>query len=163
MSTILGIISDTHGNIPACRLALKIFQEHGVQEILHCGDVGTVEIVEILSALPTHYVFGNTDSRGWIRRAILDCGQTCYESVGMMAREGRQIAFLHGDDWRTFDDLLHCGRFDLICCGHTHEYEWRIEGEKTHVLNPGALYRTKSPSVAMVELPSLRVRKESVR
>ena len=155
----LGVISDTHGNVLRTRRALEIFKERQVTEILHCGDVGSKQIVEILSEIPTFYVYGNTDARSFLRAGILHLGerqQVCCETVGMLAREGRQIVFLHGTDWQLFDDLLTSQRYDLICSGHTHEAHWEIQG-KTYLLNPGALERTPSPSVAVLTLPEMRV------
>ncbi|MGE3778384.1 MAG: metallophosphoesterase family protein, partial [Pirellulaceae bacterium] len=45
---------------------------------------------------------------------------------------------------------------DLVCYGHTHQALERFEGA-THVLNPGAVYRAKPHSVAVVRLPELTV------
>jgi len=114
-----------------------------------------------LAEIPCHFVFGNTDSPGTIRRAVLDAGQTCWEYLGTLEREGKKIAFLHGHDWRTFDELLTSERFDLICTGHTHEFHWMIQGE-TRLLNPGALHRTMAPSVAILNLPELQIELERV-
>lgn len=159
---ILGILSDTHGDTLRTQTALEIFRKKQVQEIIHCGDVGSNEVVRLLSEFPTHYVHGNTDSQGSLRKAILEYHQTYYESVGMLIRKEKRIAFLHGDDWRTYDELLQSQRFDLICSGHTHEFEWQIHG-KTYLLNPGALHRTSSPSVVILELPEMRIHKENVK
>lgn len=152
----LGILSDTHGNVRNTRCAMEIFRREGVQEIIHCGDVGSWEVVKILSEVPCHYVFGNTDMPSTIRNAILAENQNCYEYVGMIQREGIRIAFLHGHDWKTFDELLESRRFDLICTGHTHEYHWMVDGD-TRLLNPGALDRTPSPSVVILTLPELQI------
>lgn len=158
---LMGILSDTHGDAFQTKAALEVFRKKQVEEIIHCGDVGSREVVRLLSEFPTHYVHGNTDSRGSLRKAILESGQTYYESVGILVREGKKIAFLHGDDWRTYDELLHSQRFDLICSGHTHQFEWQLEG-KTYLLNPGALHRTSSPSVVILELPAIRISRENL-
>lgn len=154
MSTRIGIISDTHSRESLTQKAVTIFQNAKIAELIHCGDVGSEEIVRILSCFPTHYVTGNTDTgllKTWVERYF----QKYYGGVGMFPREEKQIAFLHGDDWRTFDDLLHRKRFDLICYGHEHLFSWRMEGD-TYLLNPGAFTRT-APSVAVIELPEMRV------
>ena len=164
MSWILGIISDTHGNVARTRSAVAAFRKNGVQEVLHCGDIGTTAVIDILAELqvPVHYVFGNCDCAcSALRSAMLRHGHTCYDYVGMIAREGKRIAWLHGHDWNTMDDLLYNGHFDLICSGHTHEALWQMQGE-THLLNPGALEKTPAPSVAILEQPSMRLRTERV-
>lgn len=155
----LGVLSDTHGNVENTRRAMDIFRLHGVSEIIHCGDVGSGEVVKLLSEIPCHFVFGNTDMPGTIRKAVLEAGQTCWDYLGMIEREGIQIAFLHGDDWRTLEELVQSGRFQLICTGHTHEFHWMIHGE-TNLLNPGALHRTASPSVAILTLPEVQIELE---
>ncbi|MDO4424738.1 MAG: metallophosphoesterase family protein, partial [Planctomycetia bacterium] len=92
---------------------------------------------------------------------VLEAGQTCWDYLGTIEREGSQIAFLHGHDWRTLEELVQSGRFQLICTGHTHEFHWMIHGE-TKLLNPGALHRTAAPSVAILKLPELQVELERV-
>ena len=154
MSTRIGIISDTHSRLPLTQKAVSIFQNAEIAELIHCGDVGSEEIVHTLSCFKTHYVSGNTDSDS-LKTWAFQHGQTFYGSVGMLMRDEKRIAFLHGDDWRTFDDLLHRQRFDLICYGHEHLFSWRMEGE-TYLLNPGAFTRT-TPSVVVIELPEMRV------
>ncbi|MBQ4143605.1 MAG: metallophosphoesterase family protein [Thermoguttaceae bacterium] len=157
----IGVLSDTHGNLENTKRAMELFRLHGVSELIHCGDVGSAEVVKLLAEIPCHFVFGNTDPPGTIRRAVLDAGQTCWEYLGTLEREGKKIAFLHGHDWRTFDELLTSERFDLICTGHTHEFHWMIQGE-TRLLNPGALHRTMAPSVAILNLPELQIELERV-
>ena len=49
MSWILGIISDTHGNVARTRSAVAAFRKNGVQEVLHCGDIGTTAVIDILA------------------------------------------------------------------------------------------------------------------
>lgn len=152
----LGIISDTHGEHLLTQKAVRIFEKAGISEIIHCGDVGTEEIVRLLAEFPCHYVRGNTDSQN-LRMWVMRHGQTFHSSVGILAREEKRIAFTHGDDWVTLDDLVRSGKYDLVCHGHTHEYAWRIEGQ-TRLLNPGAFLRT-TPSVAVITLPEMAVEK----
>ena len=154
MSTRIGIISDTHSRLALTQKAVTIFKNAEIAELIHCGDVGSEEIVRILSCFKTHYVSGNTDS-DTLKTWTLQHGQTFYGQVGILSREEKRIAFLHGDDWRTFDDLLHRSHFDLICSGHEHLFSWRMEGE-TYLLNPGAFTRT-APSVAVIDLPEMLV------
>ncbi|NOX89422.1 MAG: metallophosphoesterase family protein [Calditrichaeota bacterium] len=54
----VGLISDTHGTLPA--EVFKLFS--GVDLILHAGDIGKEDIIIELSAVaPVRAVFGNTD------------------------------------------------------------------------------------------------------
>lgn len=157
----LGIISDTHGDTVGTQRAMDIFRLEGVQEIIHCGDVGSAEVVNLLAELPCHYVLGNTDPPSTIRNAILKANQTCYDYLGMIVREGIRIAFLHGHDWRTLEEIITSGKHDVVCTGHTHEFAWQILNE-TRILNPGAIHRTSAPSVAILHLPQMQVQLERI-
>jgi uncharacterized protein len=55
----IGVVSDTHGYFDP-RLSLRL---DGVDEILHAGDVGSMEVLGYLGAIaPVHAVQGNTDA-----------------------------------------------------------------------------------------------------
>ena len=57
----LGIISDTHGHVELTRPAVRMFESLDVDAVLHCGDIGSLAVVELFAAWPTHFVFGNCD------------------------------------------------------------------------------------------------------
>ena len=153
----LGVVSDTHGHLANSRLAIARLAAAEVQEVLHCGDIGSIEVVALFSAWPTHFVFGNVDrDRAALRRAISDAGHVSYEPWGEREIAGRRIAFLHGDDAQAFAGLTSSGEWDLICYGHTHLPDWRVE-HGTRILNPGAIYRARPHSLAIVTLPQLTV------
>jgi putative phosphoesterase len=151
----IGVVSDTHGHTVYARQAVRMLESLDVQLILHCGDIGSDEIVELFAPWPTHFVFGNTDhDRQQLRTAIEAAGQTCHDRFGALEVGGRQIAFLHGDDTRALIDARNSGQYDLVCYGHTHQAEQHRQGP-TLVLNPGALYRANPHSFAVVTLPEL--------
>lgn len=148
----LGVLSDTHGNLANTRKATALFQLHQVDVLIHCGDIGSPEIPPLLSAWPTHYVLGNVDGSGRdICAAIRAVGHTCHGRFGTVRVGGRRIAFLHGDDQRRFHEAIHDSAWDLVCYGHTHVAEYRLEGS-VRVLNPGAVHRGFPPQVAIVDL-----------
>jgi len=152
----LGIISDTHGDLPTTLAAVRMFESFDVVGLIHCGDIGPSEMVALFAPFRAHFVFGNMDDHAALRERIETAGHRCYERFGHMRLGGRSIAFLHGDDGRLLTQTVESGRWDLVCHGHTHvAARNRVGG--TLVLNPGAIQRTGSPSVAVVELPSLKV------
>lgn len=153
---LIGIISDTHGDVHGTRLAVRVFMSLGVDIVLHCGDIGSAEVVPLFSARPTHFVLGNVDRGGPLREAIQAAGQTCHERFGTLEIEGRRIALLHGDDQAVLRETVRSGRWDLVCHGHTHSASQSRHAE-TLVVNPGAVARTLQGSVAVVELPTLAV------
>jgi uncharacterized protein len=154
---ILGIVSDTHGQIEFTRAAVRMLESFAVEHVIHCGDIGSSEIVELFRRWPTHFVFGNvdTDERS-LRRAIKSAGQTCHERFGTLEFLGRHIAFLHGDDAALLQQTIAGDRYDLVCYGHTHVAEQHRHGS-TLVVNPGAIYRAQPHTLAIAKLPQLEV------
>lgn len=131
--------------------------ELAVDEVIHCGDIGSEAIVELFAPWPTHFVFGNVDDEPErLRAAIQRHGLTCHGRFGHIERCGTRIAFLHSDDPLRFHEACASGRWDIVCYGHTHVPEQRWEGS-TLVINPGALYRASVHSLAIIELPSRQV------
>ena len=153
----IGVVSDTHGQAAFTRQAVAMLESSKVEQVIHCGDIGSVEIVKQFAPWPTHFVFGNVDdNREELRQAMAADRHVCHERRGELELEGRRIAFLHGDDTRMLGDLVTSGRYDLVSHGHTHVARHVMYGS-THVLNPGALYRAAFHSLALLELPELEV------
>jgi putative phosphoesterase len=150
---LLGVVSDTHGDLPRTRAAVQMLESLEVAVVVHCGDIGTPEIISLFAPWPTHFVFGNCDSdRKALAREIERARQTCHGSFGELELEGRRIAFLHGDDSDLLRETIDADRWDLVCHGHTHVVRHERRGE-TLVLNPGAVHRANPHTIATVELP----------
>ncbi len=153
----IGVVSDTHGQVIFTRQAVEMLESCEVEQVIHCGDIGSVEIVEQFARWPTHFVFGNVDdNRQELRQAMAAGHHICHERQGELELESRRIAFLHGDDTGLLGELVTSERYDLVCHGHTHVARHVMYGS-THVLNPGALYRAAFHSLALLELPELEV------
>ena len=152
---LIGVISDTHGHVPYTRAAVWMLASLEVEAVLHCGDIGSVEIVPLVAEWPAHFVFGNVDyNEAELRAAIEAVGQTCHGRFGAVELGGRRIAILHGDDTRRLSETIAGGDFDLVCSGHTHVASQRKRGP-TLALNPGALYRARPHTLAIVDLQTM--------
>jgi len=151
----IGVISDTHGDVEATQQAVRILDSLDVSLTIHCGDVGS-EVLPALEGRRVHFVHGNMDASDPLDEWLIDPNHTYHHHFGSIELEGRRIAFLHGHDVKLLHDTIHSGQWDLVCHGHTHAYASSREG-RTVVLNPGALSRTRCPSLAVVGLPSLDV------
>lgn len=159
---LLGVVSDTHGHVEYTRHAVRMLSSLAVDLVLHCGDIGSAEIIPLFGQWPTHFVFGNVDyDVQGLRRAIDLAGQTCHGLCGELSLAGGRIAFLHGHDGQLLKELIASGQRQLVCYGHTHVAEWHQAGP-TRVLNPGALYRANPHSIAVVELPELTIQHVTV-
>ena len=129
----IGILTDTHDNMPAIAKAVGIFNDAEVSHVLHAGDLVSPFVSIPLKTLNMEFtaVFGNNDGeriglsnvfKGRIHRAphAIEIG-------------GKKILLMHEPD--NLDALVASGRFDAIIYGHTHEADIR-EG-KTLVINSG--------------------------
>jgi uncharacterized protein len=132
--------------------ALELLRARGIDFVLHCGDIEDVETVQQFHGFRTHFVYGNCDwDKSALRRAIEEIGGALHEHCGHLELEGRQIAWIHGDDRRLFRDLENSGHYDFLFYGHSHVAEQHRTGE-TVVVNPGALHRAKLKSFVILDL-----------
>lgn len=151
----IGVVSDTHGHVLYTQAAVRMLESLQVELVIHCGDIGSAEIVSLFAPWPTHFVFGNVDDdRRGLEAAIRAAGKTCHGRFGELELAGKKIAVLHGDDTPMLREVSTNGQWHLVCHGHTHiaRNEWH---GATLVLNPGALYRATPHSIAYAELPEL--------
>ena len=154
----IGVISDTHGDILLSGQAMLVFREFGVERIIHCGDVGSVAVLSQFSGIPLDFVLGNCDwSEADFRDLPATGGVTCHGRFGHITLAEKKIAFLHGHDQLRFDREASSGQWDILCYGHTHKPALWMGCDRTIILNPGAIYRAATPSVAIVKLPERSV------
>ena len=137
----LGVISDTHGHVDLTRPAVRMLESLEVDTVLHCGDIGSIAVVELFAAWPTHFVFGNCDDNtDAFAVAIQRAGQNCHGLFGDLEFDGVRVALLHSHERRRFRETIDSGDYRLVCYGHTHVAAIDRHGE-TLVVNPGAIYR----------------------
>ena len=147
---LIGLISDTHSLIRAEALAAL----HGVELILHAGDVGGERVLrELRGIAPVHAVIGNTDdpASGLPRRVDLDLG-------------GLRICVTHGHELGSPrpDNLASSYDADIIVYGHTHRPLIDTVGA-TLVVNPGAAGPRRfnlQPSVGLLRIEAQRASAE---
>ena len=153
----IGVISDTHGHVERTMRAVRMLTSLEVERVIHCGDIGSPSIPPLLDGWPTDYVDGNVDhDTNDLSQAITAAGGVFHGRFADLEIAGIRIAVLHSDDQRRFQDTIANGSWPLVCYGHTHIAKLE-EVQAVKVLNPGALYRTAMPSLAIVDLPSLKI------
>lgn len=152
---LLGVLSDTHGQVESTLQATRLLETFGVAAVIHCGDIGSTEIVRLFENWPTHFVLGNVDAEApRLEAAIRAAGQAFHGLFGSLELGGRKIAFLHSHEAGRLRTTIDSGEWDLICYGHTHVAETHRQG-RTLVLNPGAIHRARPHSLAIVDLDAL--------
>jgi putative phosphoesterase len=148
----IGIVSDTHSRYHTVEKVLALLRDRDVEEILHCGDIEDAATVRLFEGVPTHFVFGNCDGdRGELCRAMEETGATLQEPFGNIELSGKKLAWIHGDDQRTFLDIERSGHFDFLFYGHSHHAEQHRTGP-TLVVNPGALHRARVKTFVVLDL-----------
>ena len=143
---IVGLISDTHSLIRAEALAAL----HGVELILHAGDIGGERVLrELRGIAPVHAVCGNVDD----------------PAIGLPQRvdlllDGVNIVMSHGHELGSPrpDTLVARYAADVIVFGHTHKPLIETRG-RTLVVNPGAAGPRRfnlQPSVGLLQIENRR-------
>jgi putative phosphoesterase len=153
---IVGILSDTHGRFPAAKKGVDLLRARGAAYLIHCGDVGGEDILDLLADDPPSaaFVFGNNDyDREELARYAASIGVNCLHAFGTVALDGKQIAVTHGDNGSTLRRVLQAQEHDYLLIGHSH-----VHGEKrvgrVRVVNPGALHRASPKTVATLDTES---------
>jgi len=148
----IGIMSDNHGVLDPIVRALKIFRKQKVEALVHCGDLGGLETLEIISGkTPCWFVWGNTDypEQSW-QPAVLACNAHWPTQVPVTFESDETIiAVCHGHE-ALFRQVCSSNSYNYVLHGHSHRPSDRREG-KSRIINPGALYRTSSPTVAILD------------
>jgi hypothetical protein len=149
----IGIISDTHDNIPNIEKAINWLNEEEIKTLLHCGDISTEETVKE-TAQKFHgkilAVIGNMDenkiakiSQLSKKSAIADfldssktSGFKILGEIGELEIEEKRIAFCHMPE--KAKELAKSGKYDIVFYGHTH-MPWEEKIGDCRVVNPGNL------------------------
>ena len=153
----IGILADSHDNVPRIRDAVELFKRQGVEHVLHAGDFVAPFAVEPLRQLtcPVTAVFGNNDGeRLGLAARFRGIGEV-HPNLANVVLAGRRIAVVHYPELAL--PLAESGALDVVVYGHTHEVDERRG--RSLLLNPGEVggwLRGRS-TVALLNLASLDV------
>lgn len=153
----IGVISDTHDNIPKIKAAVELFNEEQVELVLHAGDMVAPFAVAALAGLQCRViaVLGNNDGEKVILKQKFESIGELHPTIAQVEIGGRRIAVVHYLD--LAEPLASSGEFDLVVYGHTHEVD--VRKKKALLLNPGegGGWLTGKCTVALVDIDSLEV------
>jgi putative phosphoesterase len=150
----IGILSDTHDNMPQIRKACELFNARGVTMVLHCGDYcAPFSLNPFNEILKSDYggVFGNNDGE---QRGLQRIAQGRIHPSPFEFEVGKwQVLVAH--------ELAHpetaAGKaYRLVAYGHTHLPEVKQQ-EATLLVNPGECggWLYGSSTVAIADLDAL--------
>ena len=136
----IGVLSDTHDNLSNLTYVLNVYREMGIEMIIHCGDLTSLEMVSHFDGFHTIYLTGNMDIMTGAIKSRFE-KMRIDNFVGEVFRgrlDGVLIAATHGHINSKIMDLVRQKKYKWIFHGHTHEKrDEMIRG--TRVVNPGAL------------------------
>jgi putative phosphoesterase len=153
---LIGVIADTHDNLPMIEKTVKKLNEENVALVLHAGDYVSPFVIPKFKALNAKLigVFGNNDGDHEFLKKRFSETENC-EIRGRFAEidaEGFKIALLHGDETELLNALINCEYFDAVITGHVHSLGVRKKG-KTLVVNPGEVcgYLSGKSTMALLD------------
>lgn len=148
---IIGLLSDTHDRFKSAQAAVATLRANGAQYLLHAGDVGGEEIIDLLAGGPAAFVWGNNDIRCTsLAEYAAAAGVKCLDSSGEVELDGKKIAIVHGDHDKAVRQILEQQQHDYLITGHTHLRHDRRVG-RVRWINPGALHRAGVKTVALLD------------
>lgn len=151
----VGLVSDTHDNIEASRVVADLFRAERVEAAFHLGDVTAGETVRAFEGLPMRFLKGNNDFDRGLVPALEACGFPRMANVWVGEMAGVRVGAAHGH--RAGDLKRLRATCEVVLHGHTHRRRAETEGGALMV-NPGALFRARTRTCALLELPSREVR-----
>jgi len=151
----LGIMSDSHDNLPLISKAVELFNNENVDLVLHAGDFVSPFTANILKDLNAKFVgvFGNNDGDKLFLRRRFEAIGNIHEDYCELVLDGKKIVLMHQP--KFLEALAASAKYDLIIYGHTHEVDIR-QGPPV-VVNPGECggWLTGTATVVVIDLDSM--------
>lgn len=145
----IGMLSDSHGEVARTRLGVKLLRDHGAELLLHLGDIGSEAVLEELLGGPARVVFGNCDQERNLGHYAEILGIAVDHPGTLLDIPSGRLAYTHGHLDHVTEHLL-AEKPTVFAHGHSHQVrDERIQG--VHLVNPGALHRSRRYTVALLE------------
>ena len=160
----IGLISDTHDNIPTCNKLIPHFLNEKIEVLIHCGDIISPFMKRVFiplhdAGVKMYGVIGNND--GEIPGLMKNLGtiMTLTPDFFELEFDNKTFLVIHHLPEKLVQSTAIAGKFNYIVLGHLHEKRDEKIG-KTRVINPGEacgyLSGTASIAVLDTEVDSLK-------
>lgn len=153
---LIGLIADTHDNLPMVDRAVRKLNEKNVELVLHAGDYVAGFVIPRFRELNAKLIgiFGNNDGDHELLKKKFSENKML-ELRGNFAEipaDSLKVALLHGGDVELLEALIGQESFDVVVHGHTHIAEIHRKG-KTLIVNPGEVcgYVTGKSTLALLD------------
>lgn len=131
---VIGIISDTHDNLPNIKKSIEIFNQKNVSLVIHCGDFVAPFTLLAFKELqcPLIGVFGNCDGeKEYLLTQAKNLNFSVYEPPHIASIYNKSILITHKPVPITED-------IDILIYGHTHKPEVKYQQFNSKlIINPG--------------------------
>jgi len=133
----VGIVSDTHNNLKNCAKIVDLFNDAGVERVIHTGDITQAKTLEVFAHLeaPMWGVFGNNDigERDSLMNAVTHFGFEIIDPPLTLHWAEKRVVVVH-DPLELA--MVNPSDFDIILHGHTHRQVIEYDGDQL-TFNPG--------------------------
>jgi len=151
----IGVMSDSHDNIPNVERAVALFNEIGVDLVVHAGDFIAPFAIDPLADLNCRVVgvFGNNDGERVVVAKRFEAIGEVHPNLARVSLGDRNIAVMHYPELAI--PIAKSGDYDVVVYGHTHQID--IQKGESLLLNPGETggWTTGKATVAVVDLETL--------
>lgn len=161
----IGILADSHDHHSNVLRAIKIFNDHKVDYVLHAGDIVspfTAKAFEDLKIAKFIAVFGNNEGEKlFLKSTIESFGGEIHEYCYKGQIGGKEIYMTHTN--HNVEEIARSQIYDLLIYGHTHKQDIRQVG-KTLIINPGETtdWLTNSAQIVIISLDNLSYHIEKI-
>lgn len=151
---IIGLISDTHDNLPMIKKAIKRLQTEHVKLVLHAGDYISPFTAKPYAELtvPMIGVFGNNCAETeTLKKVYAEVNADLRGYFAEVTVGGLRIALTHGHRKLEMDKATS-GEYDVVVRGHSHRSSVARENGVLMV-NPGEVcgYITGANTIAFLD------------
>lgn len=165
------IVSDSHDRADALAQAVREAKAAGAEAVVHCGDVIGAQTLKaaLALALPMHVIHGNNVGDPMMLASVVRASAGLLHYHGADARlelGGRKVFVVH---YPEYGYAMACtGDWDLVCCGHSHQYDSRkvanVKGGATWLVNPGTVAGLAAPPTWVLgDLAAMRFERRELR
>lgn len=158
---LIGVISDSHDNLPKIDAAVAKLNSLNVSRVLHAGDYcspfAALRYLNLKARMIG--VFGNNDAEKEILKTKFESfGHDVGGRFSSVELEGARIALLHGDEPNLLHEIVRTQAYDLVVSGHTHSIDQKRTG-RTISFNPGEIcgYLSGRATIATFETSTHRI------
>ena len=137
---MIGLISDTHDNVPGIKEAVGIFNKNKCEFVIHAGDIVSGPSLGYFDGVKLKFILGNNVCLGpGIQKFSEKINAENLGKTGEINYKGKKIAVINGDKKDELEKAIKEQKYDYIITGHNHKKRDEKIG-KIRIINPGGLY-----------------------